>query len=98
FGIYDSPPLLPGNTYFIVFHNNSANNLEFYYRKKLDFGGQPIVPALFSSPYNIPLLDNAITESVLTVTTNQRVAEVRVAVRIDHPQVSDLVLHLVSPQ
>jgi subtilisin-like proprotein convertase family protein len=97
-GIFDAPPLLPDNLYYILFHNNTANPVEFTYIKHLDYDLRPINPTLYTSSNNIPLLDNAITDSIISVTNNQRVAEARVAVRIDHPRISDLVLHLVSPQ
>ena len=43
------------------------------------------------------LLDDATTNAIAHVFRNQLVADLRVGVRIDHPRVSDLVLHLVSP-
>ncbi|MEO6036046.1 MAG: proprotein convertase P-domain-containing protein, partial [Verrucomicrobiota bacterium] len=45
----------------------------------------------------IALLDDAVTNSIIHVDRAGRVVSTEVSVRIDHPRVSDLVLHLISP-
>ncbi|MEO7298709.1 MAG: S8 family serine peptidase [Verrucomicrobiota bacterium] len=44
------------------------------------------------------ILDDAVTNSVINVKRSGRLVDVEVGVRIDHPRISDLVLHLVSPE
>ncbi|HTJ01004.1 MAG TPA: LamG-like jellyroll fold domain-containing protein [Dongiaceae bacterium] len=45
-----------------------------------------------------PLLDDAVSKNVITVTDTNRIAAVNVGVLINHPRESDLTLTLVSPQ
>ena len=45
-----------------------------------------------------PIEDDIVTKSILTVTNDFLVGMAEVGVRIDHPRIADLDLHLVSPQ
>ena len=45
-----------------------------------------------------PIDDDIVTTSLLTVTNDFLVGSIEVGVRIDHPRLADLDLHLVSPQ
>lgn len=56
------------------------------------------VPVTYVNSNAVPLPDNATTLSSLTVTNSEPVAAVSVGVRLQHLRVSDLVLHLVSPE
>ncbi len=53
--------------------------------------------AVFTSTNQVPIADNAVTVASMLVESNARLVSVDPAVRIRHPRVSDLVLHLVSP-
>jgi subtilisin-like proprotein convertase family protein len=95
----DTPPLSPGR-YFIAVHNpnQAAITLRLSWEFRLDFANT--APQNFGSLDQTELLDDVLTNSYnsrITLNNDQRVADVRVGVRIDHPRVSDLVLHLVSP-
>ena len=43
------------------------------------------------------LLDDAVTSNSIAVTADETIASVEVGLRVDHPRVSDLVFHLISP-
>ena len=58
-------------------------------------GGLP--PLLYVSTGAVSLADTAITVAPLGVPDDRKVVTAEVGVRIDHPRVSDLVIHLVSP-
>lgn len=96
-GITDVPPLTPGR-YFIGVCN--PNNVAANFRITV-LVGHGIVGDLtreFSSiDTPLTILDDAITTSTIRVESDRDISAARVGVRIDHPRVSDLALHLVSP-
>ena len=49
---------------------------------------------------NVPiaLINDAVSSSVLNVAEDRRIVDARVGIRLAHPRVSDLSVHLVSPQ
>jgi subtilisin-like proprotein convertase family protein len=59
----------------------------------------PDPPATFTyqSTNAVPLADDALTSTALYVDRNAPVSSVDVGLRIVHPRISDLVIHLVSP-
>jgi len=91
------PPLTSGRYYLAVYNPGAAPiqvTLSARVGRRTEPG--PLVTYLYTN--SVPLLDDAITNAVILVTNRGSVAMVQVGVRIDHPRVSDLVLHLVSPQ
>ena len=95
--IYDDPPLQPGR-YVIGVSNINDVSVTVRLRVEFQYGLKVLETAQYvSSGDSMPLLDDAITNSTIMVTNNRAIADVRVGVRIDHPRLSDLVLHLVSP-
>ena len=52
---------------------------------------------LYTSTGAVSIADAALTTSFLDVNDSRKVVSAQVGVRIDHPRVSDLVLHLISP-
>lgn len=97
-GLTDNPPLRPGR-YFIGVFNPNAVPVSFRLRAELQYGLSPSdVQTYLSADTPMTLIDDAITNSVINVNTNELVADLKVGVRIDHPRISDLVLHLVNPQ
>jgi len=93
---YDLPPLRPGRYYVGVFNpNSSAQSFHILATVALDLNA--IVPTKYTYVAPTPIADDAITTSSLFVSNAQKIVSVDVGVRIDHPRVSDLVLHLVSP-
>ncbi len=93
------PPLGPGR-YFIKVEKiiQNGTSVKFGIDSKLDLEFTPDLFANFSSAGSMDILQDARTNSIYTVTADREVAKVEVGVRIDHPRISDLVLHLVSPQ
>ena len=98
-GLGDSPPLFPGQFYYIGVYN--PNNVAVDYRidASLDYdlsGG--LAQTFISQDTPMPILDDAVTISTDFVPVNRQIIDVRVGLRIDHPRLSDLAIHLVSPQ
>jgi subtilisin-like proprotein convertase family protein len=91
------PPLVPGRYYIGLYNPNSsevcATNTARFQR---DTRPGPLLT--YENTNAVPLLDDALTNSVIFVTNQQAVGMVQVGVRIDHERASDLVLHLISPQ
>jgi subtilisin family serine protease len=97
-GTNDVPPLAMGRYYIGVFNPNSVV-ASFYItadlKRSLDAA---IVDTYISTNTPLAIKDDAITRSTVNVTADRILTDVKVGVRLDHPRVSDLVLHLVSPQ
>jgi subtilisin-like proprotein convertase family protein len=95
--IYDDPPLVSGR-YIIGVSNSSSATVSFRIRVDYQYSLAPIDTDVYTRNPSMALLDDAITNDVMSVTNAGNIADVKVGVRIDHPRLSDLVLHLVSPQ
>ena len=97
----DSPPL-NGGRYFVGVFNPNAETVSFTLNTVItdDADGVDLsVIALGLTPEEaIPILDHGTTESVLRVDEDERIGEMRVGVRVDHPRVSDLSFRIQSPQ
>src|SRR5262249_5479484 len=98
------PPLKPGRYYVGVLNpiGNPVQNITISWRFGLDVNG--VVPSLFTTTNSSsPLLDDAVTNNVIKLTTNniksidQKIAQVNVGVVLQHPRVSDLDITLISP-
>jgi subtilisin-like proprotein convertase family protein len=89
------PPLTPGR-YWVGLYNESLVPQTVYIVAKLGMGTAP--QATFTSAGQAPILDDAVMTNSIFVTAVQNLSSVEVALRVDHPRVSDLVFHLISPQ
>lgn len=99
FGLNDSPGLQPGNKYFINYFNPSSSDVTVRLRAELQYGLTAVASQTYNSSDTPKLLpDDAVTNSIIVVTNNRIVADLRVGMRVDHPRLSDLVFHLVNPQ
>ena len=96
-GPADSPPLNAGR-YYIGVYNSSGEQQTIRISVTLGLNLAGIVPDVFAVTNRMLVLDNAITNSSIFITNDQRIVRVEVAVQIDHPRVSDLALTLISPQ
>ena len=95
--ISDSPPLQPGIA-FVGFFNPNAVPITINYRVRFQKRlGSPLLRNFSSGVTSQPVPDEAVTNLSVLVTNTEHIVEARVAVRIDHPRVSDLVLKLISP-
>ncbi len=95
---FSSPPLLPG-VYSILVYNPGNDCVDFGYSATPS--GTRLEDRFVSYVYTngpLPLVDDALLPAVLNVPTNGFILDARVGVRLDHPRVSDLKLHLASPQ
>jgi subtilisin-like proprotein convertase family protein len=93
---YDLPPLRPGRYYVGVFNPTSvAQSIFIHAFITLDLAA--IVPTKFTYTGPTAIPDDAVSTTSLFVPIAQKIVSVDVGVRINHPRVSDLVLHLVSP-
>jgi subtilisin-like proprotein convertase family protein len=90
------PPLNAGN-YVVRMCNTSGGDVTVRIQATLEFDLNGINPSRFTSTMPIPIPDDAVTNSSIFVTNDDKIVSLEVGVRIDHPRVSDLVLHLISP-
>lgn len=94
----DIPPLNAGR-YFIGVYNPHPVAVDF--RLTFDIERNLIIDSeqpFFPDEVELPILDFAQTDSDIFVADSRRVAEAKIGLRIDHPRLSDLSMHLVSPQ
>ena len=98
----DIPPLVAG-TYIVAIHcptTSPATTFDVFFDMALDLGATAASKLVSTNTVSIEdqVFTNSYTSTInVNLRTNQLVSDVRVGVRIDHPRVSDLVLHLVSP-
>ena len=95
----DFPPLQPGR-YFVGIFNPNAVAQTVFLSWIIDLSYAPIQTVNFTAGGPAPILDDAVSYSSITVTgnlSNVEVAQAAIAVAINHPRVSDLVLTLISP-
>ncbi len=93
-GPSDVPPIQPGR-YYVTLYNPSTTPQTFHVVANFQLG--QIAPVNFASSGPTNLLDDAVTYSSVFVTNTQPIATVSVGLRVDHPRISDLVFHLISP-
>lgn len=104
--IYEDPPLTPGRYYIGVYNPGTAGiTVKLSIEVQRMLLSTPL--AVFEQTNSTRILDDAMTNTVFSATTNgtailvtdnKQVAMIQVGVRIDHPRASDLVLHLINPQ
>jgi choice-of-anchor C domain-containing protein len=100
------PPPKPGNSitinspapgrYWVGLYNGNVVQQNFYIIANLGTVTPP-AQVIFSSAGPVPILDDAVTTNSIFVSADQTISSVDVALRVDHPRVSDLVFHLISP-
>lgn len=97
--IRDEPPLIPGRYFISVCNPNSVvvnYEIAAFIDKNLD---DQFNRTQASDPsQNVDLVDAATTESTIVVTDTRPVSAIDVGLRIEHPRLSDLAVHLVNPQ
>ena len=92
------PPLVSGRYFIGLFNPNPKSAVqEVTLFATIDL---PFVPAqtIYSSTDTpIPILDDAVTTDQINVPDNQIISSMDVAIAVQHPRISDLVFHLISP-
>ncbi|MDP7048738.1 MAG: S8 family serine peptidase, partial [Verrucomicrobiota bacterium] len=97
YGLNDSPPLSEGR-WFVTIDNPELTEVDFHLKVifEYDISMDNTIKLVSDEPE--PIEDDIVTKSILTVTNDFLVGMAEVGVRIDHPRIADLDLHLVSPQ
>ncbi|MGD0251350.1 MAG: S8 family serine peptidase [Verrucomicrobiota bacterium] len=90
------PPLTPGR-YFVGIFNPSSTPANVYIIATLGFSPSAISTVDYRSGGPVPILDDAVTYSSIFVTNTDIIQDFNVGLRVDHPRISDLVFHLISP-
>ena len=94
--ITTGPPLVPGR-YFVGIYNNTLATHDVLIAATLTFSAAAKTTVDFNSVGNEAILDDAVSYSSLFVTNLDIIQSFQVGLRVDHPRISDLVFHLVSP-
>ncbi len=91
------PPLTPG-TYYIGIYNPdiTAHTVEIGATLGLYFSSAVTILD-YDSTGSVPLSDDAVTYAYLDVTNTDVIQGISIGLRVDHPRISDLVFHLISP-
>ena len=97
YGLADSPPLSEGR-WFVTTDNPGIDGIDFHLKVifEYDISLDNTIKLVSAGPETID--DDIVNTSMLTVTNDFLVGSVEIGVRIDHPRLADLDLHLVSPQ
>jgi len=89
-------PLLNPGIYSLRLCNSGADPAAISLMASVGTDLAPVLPVVFKGAGG-PIPDDAVSSFSLPVNSSGCVLSAEVGVRIDHPRVSDLVLHLVSP-
>ena len=93
----DIPPLNAGR-YFIGIYNPNPGPVDF--RLTYDVERNLVIDSeqpFFAGEKEVPIIDFGMTDSEVYVPDDRPISEAKVGIRLDHPRLSDLSLHLVSP-
>ena len=91
------PPMQPGR-YFVGLYNPSGLAHTVLLGVTLAFNASAITTLdVASTNTPLPLKDDAVTYDSITVTNTDVIQDFNVGLRVDHPRISDLVFHLISP-
>ncbi len=91
-----NPPLNAG-WYVVRFCNQGSDEVTVYVLAKLFLDVNGVKPLFFRSTGATPILDDAVSYSTILVTNANQIVTTEVGLRVDHPRVSDMVFHLISP-
>ena len=90
------PPLAPG-IYFVGVYNPDLVGHTFEWGAFLSYPPWAVTNVNFTSTKPVTLLDDAVTTDTIKVTDTDPIGAFSVGLRVDHPRISDLVFHLISP-
>ncbi|MGA2862850.1 MAG: S8 family serine peptidase, partial [Verrucomicrobiota bacterium] len=91
-----TPPLNPGH-YVLRLCNQGPDAVTVSNFAALALDPNGVAAVTFTSTNQVPIADDAVSYASLYVDRNAPIVSVDPGVRLSHPRVSDLVLHLVSP-
>ncbi len=95
-GLNDNPPVSPGR-YYVGLYNAGPDDVPYHLTVDLERGLNANRILTLEQTNSVFFIDDATTNSFLTVTNRGLVASVEVDLRIDHPRVADLSVHLTGP-
>ena len=98
YGLGDNPPLSEGRWFVTTKNPDTLNDVDFSLRVIFEYDISLENSIKLASEEPEPIGDDFLTKSFLTVTNDFLVGMTEVGIRIDHPRIADLDLHLVSPQ
>ncbi|MGH7992319.1 MAG: LamG-like jellyroll fold domain-containing protein, partial [Limisphaerales bacterium] len=89
------PPLVSGRYFVGIFNPSSSPASGFIFAT---VGGSEQAQTIYNSTDTpIPILDDAVTADFINVPDFQTISSLDVAIAVQHPRISDLVFHLISP-
>jgi subtilisin-like proprotein convertase family protein len=91
------PPLQPGRYFVGIFNPGPNTQGPIFAIATLAFSASAISTVDFDSSGPVPILDDAVTLSSISVPDTDLIQDFNVGLRVDHPRISDLVFHLISP-
>ena len=90
------PPLLPGRYFVGLFNPDTApHNVELL--AVLGGSASAIQPGDYTTNNGPVLLDDAVTNSTIFISSTQQIASLNVGFVVEHPRISDLTFTLISP-
>ncbi len=90
------PPLTSGR-YFVGIFNPSSTTANGFVFATVGLAFVPAQKIYNSTDTPIPILDDAVTTDSINVPDSQTISSLDVAIAVQHPRISDLVFHLISP-
>ncbi len=96
-GTRDVPPLNPGRYYVGVFNRNGVP-VSYGIGIEVELDLTISADQSFGLSVGEPLVDDARRISTIFVPDDRVIEDLKIGLRVNHPRISDLVFHLVSPQ
>jgi subtilisin-like proprotein convertase family protein/N-acetylneuraminic acid mutarotase len=93
--VTNGPPLASGR-YFVGIFNPSSLPQDVYLIATIGMGTVPD-QWVYTSTGEVPILDDAVTTDSIFVPDDAVISSVDVGLLVQHPRISDLVFHLISP-
>jgi len=97
YGLDDQPPLNAGRYFVGVYNESVSSPVTVHLIVTVQRGLVPDRTVTTPNDNLTMIIDDATTNSTIIVTNRGIITSVEVDVRLDHPRIADLSLHLVSP-
>jgi len=91
------PPLTPGTYYIGIFNPDTVAHTVAIGATLGLYTSSAVTILDYDSTGTVPLLDDAVNYAYMDVTNTDVIQGISVGLRVDHPRISDLVFHLISP-
>lgn len=91
------PPLIPAGTYWVGVYNPTGNRITAFLQVRLERNLLDIFKRNLIATNAVAIGDDVLTVASNELTSRLPIADLKVGLRLDHPRVSDLAIHLVSP-